>query len=79
MARLAKDFTVSLNKDFAKLNPGSIVTRYNRKDAKGNFALETVQFDFGQEERQFQREKVISDVSEIADILNSRLNPSRAD
>ena len=79
MSRLAKDFTVNVNKEFAKLNPGSIVTTYNRKDAKGEFVLETIQIDFGQDERQFQREKLISDVSEIADILNSRLNVSRGD
>ena len=79
MSRLTKDFTVNVNKEFAKLNPDSIITTYNRKDAKGDFVLEAIQIGFGQEERQFQREKVISDISEIADILNSRLNPSGGD
>ena len=75
-SRLAKDFTVNVIEEFAKLEPGSVVSTYSRKSATGDFLLETVQIDFGQEERQFQREKVISDVSEIADILNSRLNVS---
>jgi len=56
-----------------------MVTSYNRKDEKGDFVVETIQIDFGHEERQLQREKVIMDISEIADILNARLGASRAD
>ena len=78
-ARLVKDFTVTMNKEFVKLEPGSMVTSYNRKDEKGDFVVETIQIDFGHEERQLQREKVIMDISEIADILNARLGASRAD
>ncbi len=78
-SRLVKDFTVKVNNEYKGLKPGSIVTSYNRKNAEGDFVVETIQIEFGHEERQFQREKVISDVSEIADILNARLVASRGD
>ena len=72
-SRLIKDFAVKVNNEFKGLGPGSMVTTYSPKDAKGDFVVETVQVEFGHEERQFQREKVILDVSEIVDILNARL------
>src|SRR3989442_7220120 len=72
-SRLVKDFAVSLNNEFKGLEPGTIVPSYSRKDAKGEFVVETIEIEFGHEERQFQREKVILDVSEIVDILNARL------
>ena len=78
-SRLVKDFTVKMNSEYKGDESGSIVTSYNRKDAKGNFVVETIQVEFGNEERQFRREKVISDISEIVDILNARLLASRAD
>ena len=72
-SRLIKDFAVKVNNEFKGLESGSMVTTYSRKDAKGDFVVDTVQVEFGHEERQFQREKVILDVSEIVDILNARL------
>ena len=78
-SRLSKDFTVKVNSEYKGDEPGSIVTGYNRKDAEGNFVVETMQVEFGHEERQFQREKVISGISEIADLLNARLVVSRGD
>jgi hypothetical protein len=73
-----KDFTVKVNSEHKGDEPGRVVTSYNGKDAKGNFAVETIQIQFGQEERQFQREKVIMDISEITDILNARLDAHEA-
>jgi hypothetical protein len=78
-SRLVKDFTVKVNSEYKGVKTGDIVTSYNRKDAKGNFVVETIQVEFGHEERQFQREKVISDISEIADILDAQLVASRGD
>ena len=78
-ARLVKDFTVRMNREIENLEPDSMVMSFNRKDDKGNFVVETVQLDFGHVERQFQRENVIRDIAEIADILNARLGTSRAD
>jgi len=78
-SRLVKDFTVKVNNQYKGDELGSIVTSYNRRDAKGNFVVETIQVEFGHEERQFQREKVISDISEIAEILDARLGASRGD
>jgi hypothetical protein len=70
-SRLGKDFMVRV--DDGLMETGGAVTSYNRKDAKGAFVVETVQIDFGHEEMQFQREKVIAHIAEIADILNARL------
>jgi hypothetical protein len=78
-SRLIKDFTVGVKSERKRVESESIVTSYNRKDANGDFVLESIQVEFGLEERQFQREKVISHISEIADILNARLGASRAD
>ena len=78
-SRLVKDFTVKVNNEYKGDEPVSLVTGYDRKDAKGNFTVEAIQIQFGHEERQFLREKVIRDISEIADILNARLEPSRTD
>jgi len=78
-SRLVKDFTVRVNDDYKELETGDVVPSYNSKDAKGDFVVETIEIEFGQDERQFQREKVISDLSEIADILNARLGASRTD
>lgn len=78
-SRLAKDFAVTVNNELKGPEPGSMVTSYSRKDGKGDFVVETIQIEFGHEERQFRREKVILDVSEIADILNARLAAPRAD
>jgi len=78
-SRLVKDFTVTVNIEDKGDEVGDIVTGLIHKDAKGNFAVETIQIRFGHEERQFLREKVIMDISEIADILNARLEPSRTD
>jgi len=78
-SRLVKDFTVNVNSEYKGVESGSVVTSYNSKDAKGNFVVETIQVEFGHEERHFQREKVISDISEIADILDGQLVASRGD
>jgi len=78
-SRLVKDFAVTTTNEFKGLEPGSMVTSFSQKDGKGEFVVETIQIEFGHEERQFQKEKVILDVSEIADILNARLAAPRAD
>jgi hypothetical protein len=72
-SRLRKDFMVKVNDGSMELEPGGVVTSYSRKNAEQDFVVETIQIDFGHEERQFQREKIIGHVSEIADILNARL------
>jgi hypothetical protein len=78
-SRLVQDFTVTAKNEHNKDEARGTATSYNRNDAKGKFAVETIQIHFGHEERQFQREKVIRDISEIADILNARLVASRGD
>jgi len=78
-SRLVKDFTVRLNDEYKELETGDVVPSYESKDAKGDFVVETIEIEFGQDERQFQREKVISGLCEIADILNARLGASRTD
>ena len=78
-SRLVKDFTVKVDNEYKGDEPGSGITSYSRRDAKGNFVVETIRIRFGHEERQLLREKVIMDISEIADLLNARLDSSRTD
>ena len=75
-ARLIKDFTVRVTNESKELKTVDIVPSYNSNDAKGDLIVETVEIEFGEDERKFQREKVISDLSEIADLLNARLATS---
>ena len=78
-SRLVEDVTVTAVGGNKGDEPGSAILSYGRKDPTENFPVETIQIQFGLEERQFLREKVIRDISEIADILNARLEPSRTD
>jgi hypothetical protein len=78
-SRLVKDFVVTVNNELRGLGPGITAPSYSSKDEKGEFVVENIQIEFGHEERLFQREKVILDVSEIVDILNARLAAPRAD
>jgi len=71
-SRLANDFTVAARGEYGAGEPGTKVTSHNPKDVKDALRVDTVQIQFGHEERQFQRENVIRDISEIADILNTR-------
>jgi len=75
-ARLIKDFTVRVTNESKELKTVDVVPSYNSNDAKGDLIVETVEIEFGENERKFQREKVISDLSEIADLLNARLATS---
>ena len=78
-SRLVKDFTVRVDGEYKDLETGDVVPSYDSKDTKGDFVVETIEIEFGQDERQSQREKVIRDISEIADILNARLGASPTD
>jgi len=69
---LAKDFLVTLRADEGGVASGSAIFDFSRKSDDGRFLVESVRLEIGPEERQFQKEKVISDISEIAEILNSR-------
>jgi len=75
-ARLIKDFTVRVTNESKELKTVDVVPSYNSNDAKRDLIVETVEIEFGEDERKFQREKVISDLSEIADLLNARLATS---
>ena len=78
-SRLEKEFTVTLNDKQGEGPPNSLTDIYSRKDEKGKFLVETVRVSFGGEERQFSKEKVISVIAEIADLLNGRVGSSLAD
>lgn len=71
-SRLSQDFTVSVSNEYKAGEPATRVTSQNGKDVKGALHVDTIQIQFGHEERTFQRETVIRDISEIADILNTR-------
>lgn len=71
-SRLANDFTVTAKGESGTGEPGTKVTSHNPNNVKNTLGVDTIQIRFGHEERQFQRENVIRDISEIADILNTR-------
>ena len=77
--RLEKEFPVNSTEAQGGSPPDGFAASYSRKDEKGVFTVETVRVVFGSEERQFRREKVISVISEIADLLNGRVGTSLAD
>ena len=78
-SRLEKEFTVSPIEVRGAGRPDGFAESYSRKDTRGMFTVETVRVVFGGEERQFRKEKVISVISEITDLLNGRVGPSLTD
>ncbi len=78
-ARLGENFVVRINDRAEKVDPEQLLTSLPRKEPDGHFEVETVRFDIGLEERQFQREKIISRLSEIADLLNAQPQQLRPD
>jgi hypothetical protein len=76
--RLENAFPVTMRETQGEGQSNGLAGSYTRRDAGGEFLVETVRIVFGGEERQFSREKVISVISEIADLLNGRVGPSLA-
>ena len=72
-SRLEKEFTVNSTEAHGAGPPDGFTASYSRQDATGVFTVETVRVVFGSEERQLRKEKVISVISEIADLLNGRI------
>ncbi len=71
--RLAQDFAVKINEQYAGLKPGSIITSYSKKTSQGEFTLEALQVEFGHEERHNDRDKVVNDIAELVTLINRRL------
>ena len=77
---LVNDFTVLVNNENKPDIAGGFGTGHNDENARSDsVVVENIQIRFGSEERQFQREKVIRDISETADVLNGRVVESQAD
>ncbi|HEV2120198.1 MAG TPA: hypothetical protein VGS11_08880 [Candidatus Bathyarchaeia archaeon] len=73
-ARLVNDFNVGANPENKSDKHTGTDTSHGKKNADDNLSsVEQIQIQFGHEERHFLREKVIRDISEIADILNGQL------
>ncbi len=70
---LSNDFAVTVNAKYQGLKPGSIVTTYERTDSNGQFLVQTVQIEFGHEERSWERDKVVNDIAELVGLLNVKL------
>jgi hypothetical protein len=75
-SRLENAFAVTFREMQGEAQPDGLAASYARRDVGGEFLVETVRVVFGGVERQFSREKVISVISEIADLLNGRVGPS---
>ena len=76
-SRLENQFIVKPSEVTRAATLSDLATSYSRKDPKGEFLVETIRVVFGGEEREFGKEKVISVISEIADLLNGRVGPSQ--
>src|SRR5713101_4534182 len=72
---LSKDFSVTVNQKFMGLKPGSIVTTYEKTSQDGQFLVEAVQIEFGNEERNLERDKVVTNIAELVALLNAKLAP----
>jgi len=74
---LAKDFPVTVNQKFMGLKPGSIITTYEKTSEDGQFLVEAVQIEFGHEERNLERDKVVTNIAELVALLNTKLAPGK--
>jgi virulence-associated protein VagC len=72
-SRLASNFEVRTTKELSELALHGTLADLSRKDGQGKFIVETICIGFGPDERQFQKEVLIRNLSEIVDILNGRV------
>ncbi len=69
---LSRNFKVSLNM-YQDEKPGGMSDSYEKIDAKGGFAVQSVQIDFGLEELQTRRDKIVDDLAELVGLVNVKL------
>ncbi len=67
---LSRHFQVEVNKKYKGLKHGSIITTHSRKDPQGSYIVEAIQMEFGLRERSTTRNKAISGITEIVDLVN---------
>ncbi len=70
---LSRDFTVTVNHKYQGTKPESVATSYQRVGSTGAFLVEAIQLEFGPEERQLKRDKVVDDLAELVGLLNVKL------
>ena len=67
---LSRYFQVEVNKKYKGLKHGSIVTTHYRKDNQGSYLVEAIQMEFGLKERSTSRNRTISGITEIVNLVN---------
>ncbi|HZY47424.1 MAG TPA: hypothetical protein VFE96_06470 [Candidatus Bathyarchaeia archaeon] len=75
-SRLAKDFAVNVNSN-GEVGRSWANQDNNSKESRTDALVEIVRVEFGPDERQFQKERVINNLSEIVDLLNAQFASSR--
>src|SRR6266705_6827035 len=70
---LSRDFAVTVNRKYQGMKPESVATSYHRVGSTGAFMVEAVQLEFGREERQLKRDKVVNDLAELVGLLNVKV------
>lgn len=71
--RLSKTFAVNVNPEPVGFRPGSIIPSDSREDAVGGSSIETLRLEFGQRERDVQRDMIVNGLVELVTLLNQRL------
>jgi len=74
---LSRHFHVDVNKKYKGLKHGSIITTHSRKDPQGSFLVEAIQMEFGLNERSKSRNKTVSGIAEIVNLVNRQTVPRR--
>jgi len=75
-SRLDGDFEVRTSNQEVGRETENFLAHFSRRDRQGGFIVETIQVQFGPEERQFKKETLIRNLSEIVDTLNGRVASS---
>jgi hypothetical protein len=69
---LSRNFTVTRDK-YQGVKPDGAEDGYEKIDAKGGFAVQSVQISFGLEELQTRRDKIVDDLAELVGLVNVKL------
>lgn len=70
---LSKNFKVTVSSTDQDMKERNIAATYERMDSQGQFLVQSVQVEFGPEERTFERDKVVNDVAELVGLINVKL------
>lgn len=71
--RLSKDFNIRVNPESDLPSGESIITPFAKRDPNGQFLLEALQLGLGHQERNHERDKLVTDIAELVATINRHL------